>query len=467
MENTKNQGIGAVVEEVNQLRADELLRNLAKQDINLDNALQELQNIRDFIATPEHILGSQATKHGEIAEQSQVGFENADRLVKGQEATHTFEGVGRTAPEDYLKNGLPVQSKFVQKNLSIDAINEHLTKYPDFLSNGGTYDVPRDYYEKIQEYRNLSPKELNNLPRSEGGDVARDVVRKIKDFEQANNVKFEDVVNPTQATYDEVQLGKVGNTVDKKEQAIVEADESERQNYRIIARYSLKEGLKVAGIAAAIDGVLSFGATFASKFKQGKKLGDFTEDDWKDIFKETGIGVVRGGVTGGSIYALTNMAGMAAPLAAGLVTATYGVVNQAIQLGKGNISTDDFIYNIGQLATDSAVSGLGALAGQMLIPVPVLGAVVGSIVATKVLGIVRETLFGGTYYDLVNKAEYEAAMSSTYRALADSLKRSQQTFETMVRTFVSESQRYEQYKQLDKQLDAVNKNKLRDLLDII
>jgi len=463
MTNAKNQGIGDVVREVNQIRADELLNNLLRQDINLEGALNELKEIRDFVASPEHILGSRDTKFGEIAEHVQKGFENADKLAVGQKPTITFEGVGRTAPEDYLKNGLPVQSKFVQKGLSIDAINDHLSKYPDFLSKGGTYDVPRDFYEKIQEWRNLSPRELNNLPSSDGGDVARDVVKKINEFEQANNVKFEDVVKPTQATYDEVQLGKVEDTVDKKEQDIKDVDESERQNYEIKARYSLKEGLKVAGIAAAIDGVLSFGATIIIKMKEGKKLSDFTEDDWKDIFKETGIGVVRGGVTGGSIYALTNVAGMAAPLAAGLVTATFGVAKQAIELGKGNINTDDFLYNIQQLATDTAVSGVGAWVGQILIPVPVLGAVIGSIVSTKVLGFVRENLFGGSYYDLVNKAEYEAVMSSTYRVLTNSIERSQQMFENMVRKFYVETQVYEQHKQQD----IENQSKLNNLLESI
>jgi hypothetical protein len=362
-----------------------------------------------------------------------------------------------------LKNGLPVQSKFVQKNLSIDAINEHLEKYPDFLVKGGTYDVPRDYYEKIQEWRNLSPKELKNLPRSEDGNVARKVVKEIEEFEQANNVKFEDVVNPTQATYDEVQTGKVGDTVDKKEQDIMDTDEQKRQEYEIKARYSLKEGLKVAGISAAINGVLSFGMTIIAKMKQGKKLSDFSEDDWKDILKETGVGVAKGGITGGGIYALTNVAGMPAPFAAALVTATFGVAEQAIQLGKGNISTDDFLYNIEQLATDTAVSGLGAWAGQMLIPIPVVGAIIGSVVSTSILGFVRKNLFGGSYYDNVNKAKYETEMSSTYRVITTSLERSQQTFNDMVRTFYDETQAYVKSRQQDKG----NQSKLDGLLESI
>jgi len=160
---------------------------------------------------------------------------------------------------------------------------------------------------------------------------------------------------------------------------------------------------------------------------------------------------------------LTNVAGMAAPLAAGIVTATLGVVKQAIQLGKGNINTDDFIYNVQQLAVDTAASGIGAAVGQVLIPIPVVGAVVGSIISTKVLGIIRENFFGGSYYDLVTKAKYQNELSSTYRLLTDSMERSQQTFETMIQTYVSQTQQYQQFHQQD----MINQNKLKDLSERI
>ncbi|WP_371380430.1 hypothetical protein [Sporomusa aerivorans] len=456
-----SQGIGAIVGEVNQLRADELLQNLIKQDINLENALQELQKVRDIVAQPQHIQGNLRTKHGIVAEHIEIRFNNADNLMVGNVPSHIKEP-NLSSSIDYYKSGQPIQSKFVQKNLSIDAINDHLNQNPDFLSKGG-YDIPCDYFNKIQEWRNLSPRDLNNLSSSEDGEIARNVVRKIKEFEQVNNVKFEDVVHPAQVTYDEVQLGKVGITIDNKEQEISDVDEAERQKYELKARASFKEGLKVAGIAAAIDGVLSFGTTVISKFRQGKKLSDFTDDDWRDIFKETGIGIGRGGVTGGSIYALTNVGGMSAPLAAGIVTATFGIAKQAIQLANGNISTDDFIYNIQQLSVDTAVSGVGAVVGQALIPIPVVGAVVGSLVATIVLGTIRENLLGGSYYDLVSQAKYQNEMSSIYRLLTTSMERSRQTFEDMVQTYVLQTQQYQQLQQQD----IKNNNKLHSLLESI
>lgn len=55
-------------------------------------------------------------------------------MVEGLERNHTFEGVGRTAPEDYLRNGQMVQSKFYNgSENTLDAVRTHLDKYPDFV----------------------------------------------------------------------------------------------------------------------------------------------------------------------------------------------------------------------------------------------------------------------------------------------------------------------------------------------
>lgn len=427
--NVTMQGVGDISRTLNEIRANTLSRNLYIQNMNFEQAMNSLDELRTFVGNPDHILGSAATKHGEIAEHMQVAFENADNLIIGKVPSATFENVGRTAPEDYLRNNLPVQSKFVQNNLSMDAVTEHLKKYPDFLARGGSYDIPRDFYYQINAWLKLSPEELSKIPASEGGRVARNVVSKVRELEASNNVEFADVIHPSQLAYNEVQINCAGTTIDGKEQEIIKIDGIQREKYVQMSKATVKEGIAAAGIAAVIDGVISFGSTLMSKFNLDKKLSELNDDDWRDILKETGIGVVRGGTTGGGIYALTNCAGMSAPLAASIVTATIGVITQAIQLGKGNISFDDFMYNILDLSTDAAVSGLGAFVGQLVIPVPVVGAIVGSLVSTGILKVIKEKGFGGSYYQLLAKAEYEAKYSANYRLLIDTMDRCSREFE--------------------------------------
>ena len=109
-ENVTVQGIGGVVGQVNQIRADQYIKNIRFQNMNLDEAIGELNKAREFIGSPEHILGSMGSKHGEIAEVFEVRFGNADKIIRGENPNYTFDGVGRTAAEDYLKNNLDRKS---------------------------------------------------------------------------------------------------------------------------------------------------------------------------------------------------------------------------------------------------------------------------------------------------------------------------------------------------------------------
>ena len=108
LKSTQEQAVASWMDHLNQLRINELIEKIAQQDVNLDEALAMLQKIRIFVASPQNILGCNATKHGEIAENVQVYISNARNVIEGLKPEYTFEGIGRLAPEDYLKNGAPI-----------------------------------------------------------------------------------------------------------------------------------------------------------------------------------------------------------------------------------------------------------------------------------------------------------------------------------------------------------------------
>ena len=453
-------GIGAGVAEINQLRSNQLLANLRNQDMNLENALNELAKIREFCspANHQHILGSVATKHGEVAEHIQVGFANADRFIVGDQATHTFEGVGRLADADYLKNGLPVQSKFVQTDNSFSAVAEHLNKYPDFLAKGGTYDIPADHYEQIQEWLSLSTDQLNKLPKSANGNVARRVVEKIRKFELENNVKFEDVVNPAQISYDEAQLSAVEKTIAMKEGNIKDVDLAEREKFRMAAKATIKQGAQVAAISAAIEGVTNFGVTVLTKYKQGKKIGDFTEDDWKEIFANTGTGALKGGVRGASVYALTNLTKANATVATSIVTVTFGAISLTTQFARGQITSREYADSLQQLGAETGVTAAGAAIGQALIPVPVVGALVGSLVGSIILGDIQRIAANH-----LQGSQFLVDIESAYAGTAEVIYESTQTYLNALQVLAKQHEDFAQKKKLDNQLTG----DLTSLLDSI
>ena len=69
--------------------------------------------------------------------------------------------------------------------------------------------------------------------------------------------------------------------------------------------------------------------------KSGKKFNAFDEDDWKEIAATTEKGTLKGGIRGASIYTLTNFTATPAVVANAMVTATFGIAEQAYQLKQG------------------------------------------------------------------------------------------------------------------------------------
>lgn len=128
------------------------------------------------------------------------------------------------------------------------------------------------------------------------------------------------------------------------------------------------------------------------KRKQGKHLADFTAKDWNEVGIDTAKGTLQGGIRGGTIYAMTNFTATPAAVANALVTASFGIVAQAYQLQQGNISADDFLVNSEVLCLDVSVSAVASILGQTLIPVPVLGAIIGNMAGMFMYQIAKDHL---------------------------------------------------------------------------
>ena len=357
------------------------------RDTSHENALGELQKIKTFVSHPEHILGSPLSKHGEIAEFAQVYISNARQMIEGLKAEFTFESVGRTAPEDYLHNGIPIQSKFYTGSLgnkTFNAIKEHLQKYPDFITNGGKYDIPKDQFENIIE---LLPKPSSQLSRSEYS-----LVQSIRTWEKANGIEFTHTVNGSVVNYADVQQDTIHQTVDSEASRINATDQQKRHEAYLKSKPTLKEGMKATTTTAAIEGGMSFCLAISHKLKSGKKLHDFSAEDWKDVGLDTASGTGKGAIRGASVYALTNFTVTPAAVATALVTAAFGIAAHAQQLNNGTLSKEDFIIHSEVICLDVSISAISSLMGQVLIPIPVLGAIIGNTIGMFMYGLAKDIL---------------------------------------------------------------------------
>lgn len=377
IKSTQEQAVAAWISYLNQARLDELIIKLNQQDINLEESLKELEEIKQFIGDPTHILGSATTKHGEIAEHMQVNFANARRAIQGLSKNHTFDGVGRTAPEDYIRDGQQVQSKFYNGLKSTffgkHALLEHMETYPDFVKNGGSYDIPKDQYEKMVELLDKYKKNPSQLNTSD-----YNLAKKIDDFLNSKGMELGKDINPSVAEYKEVQQGTVNQTINREENSIHEEDVKRREQAYQNARPTLKEGVTAVGVSSTVEGGITFCISVARKRKE-KNFSEFTVDDWKEVGIDTGKGAVKGGIRGGVIYTLTNFTATPANVASAYVTAAFGIVSQTKALEEGKVSEEDFIINCETICLDVTVSAIASVVGQALIPIPILGAVVGNV----------------------------------------------------------------------------------------
>lgn len=368
--------IGGAVASHNLQHAQQLQAALERQDLAFGRAVEQITKVRSFVGSPEQILGSNQTKHGEIAEQVEVGISNAKNYLRQHPPSATFEGVGRTAPEDYLINGVKVQSKFINGvNKNLDHVLKHMDKYEHFGRDGSYYHIPKDHYETIQKV--LEGESVEGLSSRS----IQKIQQKAQEIEGLSGKPFDEVVKPGLSKYSEVQQGKINSTLDEHEQKLSEDNQQIKEGIRAEAQPSLADLSQVAGKGALIGGGLKLVFKIYEKHKQGKNpfRGDYTDKDWREVGIETAKGAAVGGIAASAIYALTNYASLSAPFAGSFVSAGQAVASLVDSLNSGSISFDQFT-ELSQLACmESAAAGLASALGQTIVPIPVIGAVLGTI----------------------------------------------------------------------------------------
>ncbi len=373
---TQEQAGAAWINYLRVLRIETLIDKLENQDCNIQKALNALNEVKTFIANPSHILGSMQTKHGEVAEHMQVSFVNAEEYVQGNLPSHTFEGVGRTAMEDYLRDGQMIQSKFYNGiKGTFKAVCHHLECYPDYISQGGSYDIPHEQYERLMDIYNRGETARSNLIRSE-----ETLYKTMKSWEAENGVNIKTVVKPAVVGYDEVQLGVADNTIHREEQKVQKMDDEIRAEAHEAAKPTFQEGIKATAVAAVLEGGMTFAIKVYQKRKSGKKIYDFTQEDWKEVGCDTLIGTGKGAVRGVAVYTMTNYTPVPSPIASAMVTASFGVTAQARKMRKGELTAGEFIDNCEVICLDVAISALSSMLGEIMIPIPILGTIIGNTV---------------------------------------------------------------------------------------
>ena len=391
---TQTQAVAAWINWLNQIRLDKLLEKLLTQDMNLEQAQAVIEKTKIAIrAIIDSNRGGGKGIHGFLAEAAEAGIENAKQLIQGLKPA--CEWVNNNGPADLCRNGVEIQQKFVKEFFSLTkngGVLEHLSDYSDFLVKGGKYQIPKDFYDKIMKLLAMPQEEaaklVTNSPEGQAGFTYANW-KKIQEIFKSGILKPEDL-EPSVFDYNDVQKSVIEQSLKKEENKILETDRQRREAAYKESRPTIKQGTQATAVSAALEGGMAFCLGVAQKRKQGKGLTEFTKDDWKDVGLDTAKGSAQGGIRGAAIYGMTNFTATPAAVANSFVTASFGVVAQGIKLRRGEITAEEFIVNSEVLCLDVSISAVSALLGQTIIPIPILGAIIGNMAGMFMYQIVKD-----------------------------------------------------------------------------
>ncbi|GAA7925089.1 hypothetical protein COL401_08130 [Helicobacter pylori] len=281
--------------------------------------------------------------------------------------------------------GTLTQSKFVGRN-GEECFKKLLSKdYEKYFENGAKMKIARNHYGDFQRAVNTRIKSLESqiAKQKELGDFQKAAHLEEK-LQKCKTIKAH--IRPTSAT---------------KREAIEARLNPNLSTAKDVASVSHQAGMNAAQTGAWIGGGVSLVTNVYECVANGK--------DPKKAIKHTAIATLKGGVLSyGSAFASSSLGGLMQSSANKIIqslgkgsipTIIVSVVaTNATILGRyisGKIDGTELLKQLGKANTTLVSSGAMAVAGQALIPIPVVGALVGGFVGA----ILSETCFNAFLKD--------------------------------------------------------------------
>ncbi|WQW33017.1 hypothetical protein KVL76_03435 [Helicobacter pylori] len=388
------------------------------------SAFDRLEEISKRKVNPNYIkqnINQQAGYSAEIKEQAHVNAHNIlagkrerivqyDNLSSGQKAqvkklfpnyatpskNHEIVDYASVDEKGNVIPGTLTQSKFVGRN-GEECFKKLLSKpYKKYFENGAKMNVPKDYYRDIQkatdaeikklESQIAKQKGLGNFQKAAHLEEKRQKCKTIKAHTRparvAKGEAIEARLNPNLSTAKDVtRVSHQAGMNAAQTGALISGSVSLVKNvYECIANgKDPMKALKHTLVATAKGGALSYVSTFASA-----SSGGLMQSSANKIIQSLGKGSVPAMIVG-------------------------ACVANATILGRyfsGKIDKTELLKQLGKANTTLISSGAMAVAVQVLIPIPVVGALVGGFVGA---------MLSETFFNALLKAREEAKLARQRR----------------------------------------------------
>ena len=350
----------------------------AEQKVLFQKACSELtkteENIQQLIDINR---GGQTGIHGFIAEQLEVGIGNAKSVMSGYGIRYILlDDNGR---DDLLIDACPVQMKFVQKALSLDAVKEHMAKYPEAIGDGEIYMIPKDYWEKLQQLWAITPEEAGKLRNT-------DYSLWQKLYALSEEGLTSNKLCAAEFDYNRAQKDAYADTIEECRQEV--ADQKDNAIKKVIAENgpSIAEAAQTIAIGAGMEGTLQGVVTIIEKHQDGINIPDYTKQDVVDVLRASGKGALNGGVRSGVVYFVVNFT----PIPAGVASGAYTIAEKAIEIGlkteDNPVSKEKAKKEMIAIVVDVSITTLLSIAGAKYFKKnKVVGAMIGTVTAKALI----------------------------------------------------------------------------------
>ncbi|GAA8986336.1 hypothetical protein BTM261_08220 [Helicobacter pylori] len=420
--NIANAAIVGAVSEESALYASANKEYLAILD---DKTLgRTLKGISKYKVNPKYQyqnINQQAGFSAELKEQAHANaqnilMENGERLVQYDNLSVDQKAqIGERFPDyatpnknhelvDYVRvdrNGNVIsntltQSKFVGRN-GAECFEKFLSKgYEKYLKNGVKMEIPKDFFGDFQKEANIKIKSLESQ-------IAKQ--KSFGDFQKA--AKLEEKLQKCKTIKANTRSASI-----TKEEAIYARNHPTLSTAKDMASHSHQAGMNATGVSALVSGGVSLITNIWECVTKGK--------DPKKALKHTAIATLKGGALSyGSAFASSSLGGVMQNSANKVIQSlgkgsvpgmiVVALTTNATILGRyfsGKIDESELCKQLGRTNTSLLSGGAMAVAGQALIPIPVVGALIG--------GFVGATL-SETFFNALLKAREEAKLARQRR----------------------------------------------------
>ncbi|MDJ0357939.1 hypothetical protein [Paenarthrobacter sp. PH39-S1] len=139
--------------------------------------------------------------------------------------------MNNNGPMDLVRDGMAIQQKFyaAEGRFGLAAIAEHLRRYPDFVKNGGRYQIPGDHFEVIQKLHAMSPEEAGKFLTRSGDGPSHTDWKSVRAFFDEGSVGIESI-EASHLKYHEVQRDAYAATLVGENNSLRSTDQSRRND---------------------------------------------------------------------------------------------------------------------------------------------------------------------------------------------------------------------------------------------